>query len=278
MTTEPAPCPVGGDLIKRHKLSTRLWHWLSTAIMAVMLMSGLMIFNTHPRLYWGSYGADPDPAWLEIGATEDDKGYLRIGQLSINTTGVLGVSNGMQGAPTARAFPKWTTLPRYSDLVAARHWHLSFAWFFAAGTLLFGIWSVLNGHVRRDLLPTRSELSVRHLCREVAQHAKFCMPCGEDAVCYNALQKLVYLGVSGILIPVMILSGLTMSPWFNSIAPWLLDLFGGRQSARSIHFITAFAIIGFVIFHLFMVIAAGPLNEIRSMITGWFRLPMERDK
>ena len=274
-STEPEIVLKGGDVIARHALSTRLWHWISAAVIVVMLMSGLMIFNAHPRLYWGSYGANPDPAWLEIG-NERDQGYLRVGNTTLPTTGVLGLSPGPGDAMAKLAFPAWATLPSDYDLSKARRWHLSFAWLLTAGTLVFGLWSVLNGHLRRDLLPRASELSPRHIASQLGHHALFRMPCGAAACQYNILQKLVYLGVAGGLIPIMILSGLTMSPWVNSVAPWLLDLFGGRQSARSIHFITAFTLVLFVVVHVVMVVAAGPVNELRSMITGRFRLPRAR--
>ena len=267
----------GGDVVKRHRLSTRLWHWMSAGIMGVMLMSGLLIFNAHPRLYWGISGANSDPAWLEIGS-ENEKGYLRVAGAEVATTGVLGISEGPNDSVAKRAFPAWATLPSYFDLSAARRWHLSFAWFLAIGTLLFGIWSMMNGHFRNKLLPTFSELSPKNIWSVCKEHARFRFPCGEEACHYNVIQKIVYLGVSAGLIPVIILSGLTMSPWINAVAPWLLDLFGGRQSARSIHFIAAFLIVLFVITHLLMVIASGPFNELRSMITGWYRLPKEREK
>ena len=102
-------------------------------------------------------------------------------------------------------------------------------------------------------------------------------PRGEAARHYNVLQKLAYLGVLVVLIPVMILTGLTMSPSMDATWPWLLDLFGGRQTARSIHFIAAWALVGFLVVHLVMVVLAGPVNEIRSMITGRYRLPEEKD-
>ncbi len=277
MTPTVSPRPQGGDLIKRHRLSTRVWHWASAVLMTVMLMSGLMIFNAHPRLYWGSYGANPDPAWLEIGARGED-GYLRVGQRKFATSGVLGISAGPGTRPARRAFPAWATLPAFDGLSEARRWHLSFAWPFVVGTLAFGIWSILNGHVRRVLLPHLWELSPRHIWCQIRDHTLLRRPCPEAACTYNVLQKLVYLGVSGGLIPLMALSGLAMSPWMNAVAPWLLDLFGGRQSARSVHFIAAFLLLAFVGVHLAMMVAAGPVNELRSMITGWFRLPREKQK
>ena len=260
-------------IVLRHRLSTRLWHWTNAVVFFVMLMSGLMIFNAHPRLYWGQYGANPDPAWLEIGS-DGQHGFLRIGELTIDTTGVLGRWSDASGLH-ARAFPSWATIPSWYDLALSRHWHLTFAWLFAGGILLYGVWSVLNGHLRRDLAPRPAELKPGHLLADIKAHATLSFPRGEAARNYNTLQKLAYLAVLGVLLPVMILAGLAMSPAMDAAWPWLLDLFGGRQSARSIHFIAAFLLVLFVVVHLTMVVLAGPVNEIRSMITGRYRLPKE---
>ncbi len=269
--TDPLPA---GTIIYRHALSTRVWHWISVVLALILLMSGLMIFNAHPRLYWGSYGANADPAWLEIYA-QGDRGFLRLGGRTLETTGVLGVSKGPFGPVNQIAFPSWATLPNYYDLSAARRWHLSTAWFFALGTIGFGIWSILNGHLRRDLAPRWSELKPRHLAKECGNHLRMRHPHSTDGS-YNVLQKLAYLGVTAGLIPALILSGLTMSPWAVSVAPWLLDLFGGRQSGRSVHFIAAGLLVGFVALHLVMVVLAGPINHLRSMITGRFRIKAPR--
>ncbi len=91
------------------------------------------------------------------------------------------------------------------------------------------------------------------------------------------LQKFAYIGIV-IVLPLMLLTGLTMSPGVDSAAPWLLDLFGGRQSARSIHFILAWSIIAFVVIHLVAILAAGPINEIGSMITGRYAIEPEEEK
>ncbi|CAN5667766.1 cytochrome b/b6 domain-containing protein [soil metagenome] len=267
----------GGTVVRRHRLSTRLWHWINAAVLVILLMSGLMIFNAHPRLYWGEYGANPDPAWLEIGS-EGDEGYLRIGELSVTTTGVLGRWHDANGQLQRRAFPGWATIPSHYNLALSRRWHLSFAWLFAGGIVVYGLWSLGNGHFRRDLLPRPAELRPGHLWQDIKHHASLRFPTGEAARHYNVLQKAAYLGVIAVLIPVMILTGLTMSPGMAATWPWLLDLFGGRQSARSIHFIAAVALVLFVVVHLVMVVLAGPVNEIRSMITGRFRLPGERGR
>jgi Ni/Fe-hydrogenase b-type cytochrome subunit len=267
--------PRGGDLVRRHRLSTRIWHWVNVVVFFVMLMSGLMIFNAHPRLYWGEYGANPDPAWLQIG-NEVDRGYLRVGTLELDTTGVLGVQT-VNGRDQARAFPPWATIPSTYDLALSRRWHLTFAWVFAAGIVLYGLWSLVNGHVR-DLMPKAAELRPGHIWHDIRQHATLNFPKGEAARRYNVLQKLAYLGVLVVLIPVMILTGLAMSPSMDATWPWLLDLFGGRQTARSIHFVAAWLLVLFLLVHLAMVVLAGPINEIRSMVTGYYRLPREKDR
>ncbi len=280
MSTETAPgsaSPAGGDLVRRHRLSTRIWHWINAATLVVLLMSGLMIFNAHPRLYWGQYGANPDPAWLQIGSAED-RGYLRIGDVQIETTGVLGRWSDSAGRTHTRAFPSWSTIPSNYNLALARRWHLTFAWVLALGIASYVMWIVVNGHFRRDLLPERRELAPGHVWREIWHHATLNFPKGAAAARYNVLQKLSYVSVIVVAIPVMVLTGLTMSPSMVATWPWLLDVFGGRQSARSIHFIVATFLVLFVIVHLVMVVLAGPFNEVRSMITGWFQLPREKDQ
>lgn len=269
--------PEQRPLVYRHRLFTRAWHWINALTVFVMLMSGLMIFNAHPRLYWGEYGANYDRAWLQIGATAT-QGQLQIGKLRIETTGVLGRWKDKQGNIQTRAFPWWATIPSGYSLSGARRWHLAFAWILSLGTIAYWLTSLLNRHVQRDLAPRKGELRPSHIWHDIKQHARLRFPTGEAATRYNILQKLAYLGVIFILIPVVILTGLTMSPAMNAAWPWLLDLFGGRQSARSIHFICAMLFALFILVHLIMVLLAGPINEIQSMITGRYRLPRERAK
>jgi thiosulfate reductase cytochrome b subunit len=264
-----------GDLVKRHRLSTRIWHWVNAVALLILLMSGLMIFNAHPRLYWGQYGADPDAAWLEIG-DKGGAGYLQIGDARINTTGVLGVFTDADGAARTHAFPYWATIPSSYNLADARIWHLAFAWVLALGLLFYMIRSLWNGHISRDLHITRPEWSPRHIWQDIKNHALLRFPTGIEAIKYHILQKLSYISVIFVAIPLMILTGLTMSPGVNAAWPWLLDIFGGRQSARSIHFIVAFFLVAFFLVHMAMVLLAGPYNEVRSIITGKFRLPPER--
>lgn len=251
----------------RHRLSTRIWHWLNVVSLMVMLMSGLMIFNAHPRLYWGDHGAQPDAPWLEIRSVED-RGELRIGGIVVDTTGVLGRWTDGEGQVRTRAFPAWATLPSGYNLSLARDWHLTFAWVFMAGLVSYLLRSVMNGHLWRDLLPQRQEMTPRHIGQDILDHLRLRFPKGEAAHRYNILQKLAYLSVLAVLLPGMVLSGLAMSPAVLAGWPWLLTLFQGHASARSVHFIFATLLVGFVLVHLAMVLLAGPITGIRSMITG----------
>jgi Ni/Fe-hydrogenase b-type cytochrome subunit len=223
------------NLVFRHRLLTRIWHWINAVAVIVLLMSGLTISNAHPRLYWGQFGANLDTAWLEL-----------------------------------PRFPGWATIPSTYNLALARHWHLAFAWVLACGLLIFLLWSLINKHLQKDIALSRAEVAPRHLWEDIKKHLRFDFHSSEAR--YNPLQKITYSVVIFGLIPLAILTGLTMSPGMNAAWPWLLDLFGGRQSARSLHFIAATGLAAFIVVHLILVILAGPINEIRSMITGWFRL------
>ena len=261
--------------VYRHRLPTRLWHWTNAITLLIMLMSGLMIFNAHPRLYWGEYGANADYAWLEIGSTPDT-GFLRVGSLKVETTGVLGRWTDGDGVQKTWAFPGWATIPTSYSLADGRRWHLFFAWALAIALTLYMFWMAIGGHLRKDLHVRRAEWSPKHIWHDIKDHARLRFPTGAAAARYNILQKLSYIGVIFVLMPLMILTGLTMAPGINASAPWLLDLFGGRQSARSLHFIAAWLLVGFFFVHIAMVLLAGPINEIRSMLTGWFRLPPDK--
>jgi thiosulfate reductase cytochrome b subunit len=273
MVTEPPPAP--GQLVRRHALATRVWHWLNVVAVTVMLMSGLMIFNAHPRLYWGKAGHNYDRAWLTI-TGDGTKGRLTIGPVTIPTTGVLGRWTDGAGVPQRRAFPSWATIPSWYDLALARRWHIAFAWALVLPGLAYWLWAFLFGHARRDLLPTRAQLRPGHIWADVRNHARLRFPTGLDATTYNVLQKLSYVGIIFVVLPLLVLTGLTMSPAMDAAWPWLPQLFGGRQSARSIHFLMTTALVAFVVVHLVMVLLSGPVNGIRSMVTGRFRLPKAR--
>jgi thiosulfate reductase cytochrome b subunit len=263
------------EMFYRHTLPVRVMHWINAIVLAIMFMSGLQIFNAHPALYWGK-SADFDHPILSLTATQDAQGNLQgltqIGDWHFNTTGVLGVSNA-DGQPAVRGFPDWATLPGPQWLAMGRLWHLFFAWLLVANGVAFALYAFGQGHFKRDLLPTRADLG--HLGREILDHARLRFPKGKAAKRYNALQKLTYFSVIFILGPLIVLTGLTMSPTIDSAFPQLLWLFGGRQSARTIHFICAFSFLGFFIVHIVMVVLSGTWNNIRSMITGRYAIAPE---
>jgi len=260
------------ELIYRHALIVRLTHWINVLCLLVLLMSGLQIFNAHSTLYWGSK-SEPDRAVLSMRTVQRDDGsyagLTTVGPWTFNTTGVLGLSGSGENLES-RGFPSWITLPSYRDLATGRRWHFAFAWLFVLNGLAYLAYSLWSGHARRDLAPTRSELE--HIGTSVSEHIRFRFPKGEKAKHYNVLQKLAYLAVIFGLLPLVVLSGLTMSPALDAAFPFLLDIFGGRQSARTVHFLCATGIVLFVLVHVFMVFASGLWNNLRSMITGRYAI------
>jgi thiosulfate reductase cytochrome b subunit len=202
----------------------------------------------------------------------------RIADWSLDTTGVLGVSFDENGRIARRAFPFWLTLPSQTNLALARDWHFAIAWLFVLNGAVYLLFGLFSGHFRRDLAPNADQLRPRHILTDIWDHLRLRRPRGEAARRYNVLQKFTYLTVIFVLLPAMVLSGLTMSPAVTAVFPFLFDLFGGRQSARTIHFLAANLIVLFVLVHLFQVVVAGVLNEMRSMITGRYVMPQERGK
>ncbi len=243
------------------------------ACLIILLMSGLQIFNAHPALYWGKDSHFDSPA-LSIGAERDAsgawQGITRIGGYRFDTTGVLGIS-GPSDDLERRAFPAWATLPGPRWLAKGRQWHFLAGWIFAPMLTAYLLYLVFSGQLKRRLLPRRDEW--RHLGETIRDHVRLRFPRGEEARHYNLLQKLTYLLVLLGLLPLVVLTGLTMSPTMDAAWPWLLDAFGGRQSARTIHFLCALALLAFFLVHLALVLVSGVFNNLRSMITGRYALP-----
>ena len=218
---------------KRHHLTTRVWHWVNAVALIVLFMSGLNIFNAHPRLYWGEAGFDPRDAWLIL-----------------------------------ERFPHWLTIPGYYSLADARLWHLFFAWVLSIGLTIFMLWSLINRHIQRDLQITRREWRWSNIRQDIKDTATLNIQKGGDSKGYKVLQKMTYILIIFVLLPLVIFTGITMSPAMNANWPWLTDVFGGRQSARSIHFIVAWTLAVIFVVHFVMVLLSGPIRQIRAMITG----------
>jgi thiosulfate reductase cytochrome b subunit len=228
-----------GRLIRRQKLATRVTHWIWTVCLFFLLLSGLQIFNAHPALYLGDEsGFTYDNAILEI-----------------------------------EGFPSWLTIPSTQDLATGRVVHFFFAWILMATLAAWLVTSLRNRHLRKDLLPTARD--ARNLVPDIRDHLKLRFI---HAVRYSPLQQLAYGGVLFVLFPLIILTGLSMSPGMNAVLPWLPELFGGRQGARTIHFAVMVLLVVFFIVHMAMIVLAGPLNELRSIVTGRYRLSPARKK
>ncbi len=263
-------------LVRRHSGVTRVTHWVNVLAVSLLLMSGLQIFNAHPALYWGQTSTFAEP-WMSMSMQErNDRpvGVTTLGGARFETTGLFGYS-GQVGKREPRGFPAWATVPSYRDLASGRRWHFFFAWLFVINGLVYLGFALAGGHLRRDLLPTRAQLRPRSIRRDVIDHLRLRFPKGEAARTYNFLQKVAYLAMILAVLPLMLLTGLSMSPGFNAAAPWLIDLFGGRQSARSVHFICAGLIVLFVLVHVALVVLSGFWNNMRSMITGRYAIETE---
>jgi thiosulfate reductase cytochrome b subunit len=272
-----APAAPSRSLYYRHALAVRVMHWINAVALTLMLMSGLQIFNAHPALYVGDSSYSGRPAWLEIGAREDAQGkpigYTRLFGHEFITTGVLGLSTD-DARMYAQGFPSWLTIPSHQWLAMARSWHFFFAWVFLINGLCFIVYTIASRHLARDLLPTRRDL--RGIGTSIVDHLRFRHPVGEEAKRYNVLQKFAYLTVIFVLLPLIVLMGLGMSPRLDTLFGGWVGWFGGRQTVRSIHFIVAWLLVAFVLIHVFEVIVTGFWNNLRSMITGRYRIPQEK--
>ncbi|HVW71351.1 MAG TPA: cytochrome b/b6 domain-containing protein [Steroidobacteraceae bacterium] len=260
----------------RHPLPVRLWHWANAAAVLVLLLTGLLIFDIHPHLYWGEAGQEGEGAFVSFSGQHLDQKVprteLQIGSGRWNTTGKLGstLEDGFGGRYLLVASP-----PEDWQFGATRGWHFAFAWLLGLSLPLYAVYLLASRRLDRTLLPTRGELRPRSMAHELWEHLRLRRARGEAARHYNSLQKLTYLLVIFVLIPGMVLSGLAMSNTLSAAWPALSELFGGHQTARSIHFITAMLLVAFVLVHVFQVFVAGFVNLMRSMITGRFVVERE---
>ncbi len=258
--------------ILRHRWPLRVMHWINLACMLAMIGSGLQILNAHPALYWGEVSHFETPL-LATGAVTrggEMRGLTKVGAARFDTTGVFGVTRDAQGRATRAVVPGWAMIPGTRNLAVGRRWHFFFAWAWVLNGLAYLAWSLASRHLSRDLAMGRRDW--RQVPRSILDHLRFRHPVGDEAARYNPLQKLAYLGVIFVLPPLIVLTGLAMSPQMDSVMGGFLQLVGGRQSARTLHFAAMALFVLFAVVHVAMVFYAGPINEMRSMITGRFRV------
>jgi thiosulfate reductase cytochrome b subunit len=261
----------GGPVVRRHSIAVRATHWLSALALLVLIASGLQIFNAAPYLD-ASDKSNPAHRVLAFGSDSagggKPHGVVVVFGHAFSTGHLFGYTDNGQGDLAERAFPGWMTLPGYQDLAGGRLWHFFFAYVF----VLCGIVYIVAGLLRRDLgdivlrpadLPKLWPMQAYYLRlrRDPPPHGK-----------YNPLQKLAYTFVLFVFSPLIVLSGLALSPGVDAIAGPLTSAFGGRQFARLWHFVFMLALIGFIGVHLVLVASTGVVNNLRSMILGTYRL------
>jgi thiosulfate reductase cytochrome b subunit len=223
----------------RHSALVRVTHWITTLCCLALLVTGAEIVISHPRFYWGETGNVlttplfqlPIPASRHL--VQTGYGY------------VLPDQNG------------WS-----------RYLHFQAAWIAVLTGLLYVISMLFTGHLRKDLLPDKSDLSWRSFSTTVASHLRFARPSEAEAWSYNLLQRLSYLFVIFVLFPLVIWTGLAMSPAFVSAFPATVNVLGGQQSARTLHFFVSLALLLFLLVHVVMIFLAGFSSRMRAMITG----------
>jgi thiosulfate reductase cytochrome b subunit len=224
---------------KRHAVLVRVTHWFTVIAFFALLVSGGEIVLSHPRFYWGETGNVNTQPWLNL--------HLPSSRASV---------------PTGYGY----VLPDQNGW--SRYLHFEAAWLLVGTGLLYVLWGTFTGHFRRAVVPRTRDLSPKSLASSMVQHMKFARPSPDEAWSYNVLQRLAYLVVVFVLIPLMVWSGLAMSFAFNSAFPLTASLLGGHQTARSIHFLTTILLVGFLTVHVGMVVLAGFRNRMRAMLTG----------
>jgi thiosulfate reductase cytochrome b subunit len=239
------PFVSGGDT-PRHAATVRITHWLTALCFFALLLSGIEILISHPRFYWGEAGNVQTPALF-----------------------ILPIPASRASVPTGYGY----VLPDQNGWSRALHFQAAWAAVFTG--LLYLVSGLLTGHFRRNLLPSRAALSWRAVSRVVVHHLRFERPGDAEAWSYNVLQRLTYLKVIFILFPLVIWTGLAMSPAVASALPGVVTVFGGQQSARTIHFFVSVALVLFVLIHVAMVWMAGFRSRMRAMITGRAGRPKE---
>lgn len=217
-----------------HSISVRICHWINLVASVYLVVSGIHILLDFPELYWGHTGYRGYPALFKLA----DWG------LSWDAAGKLG------------------------DRRWGRNYHITFAWVFLINGLIYVGWNLYTRHFRNRMMPSREEMTAARLRTEVADHVRWRWRRHGSSGEYGVLQKMSYLLLIFVFMPFMIMSGVAQSPGYTAAMPWLLDLFGGRQSARTLHTIGTVVLVLFVIVHLLEIVAAGFFSRVRSMITG----------
>lgn len=240
----PDPASLGDSVSPRHAAFVRVTHWITALCFLALLVSGIEIVISHPRFYWGETGNSLTPVLFKIpipssrGTVPTGYGYVMPDQ------------NG------------WS-----------RYLHFEAAWGAVLTGLAYILWGLWRGHFRKNLFPAPGDRSWGAIRGVLAKHLRFKRPDAAEAFSYNVLQRVAYLGVIFVLFPLVIWTGMAMSPGFDSAYPAAVNVLGGRQSARTLHFLISVALLLFFLVHIAMVVWAGFGNRMRAMITGTATVP-----
>lgn len=239
---------MAGSVVRpRHAAAVRVTHWITTLAFLALLVSGVEILMSHPRFYWGETGNVMTPPLFK-----------------------LPFPASRATVPTGYGY----VLPDQNGW--SRYLHFQSAWVVVLTGVVYVAIGLFKGHFRRNLLPARAGLGPRSLSLAIVRHLRFPRPGAEEAWSYNVIQRLTYLLVIFVLFPLVIWTGLAMSPAIASATPAAVTLLGGQQSARTIHFFVSVLLVLFLLVHIVMVWLAGFRNRVRAMITGRLPTSMER--
>lgn len=223
----------------RHSALVRVTHWLTVISFLALLVTGLEIVVSHPRFYWGE-----------------------TGNVHMKPLFTIPIPSSRESVPTGYGY----VMPDQNGW--SRYLHFESAWVLVLTALVYGISSLLNGHFRRDLVPERGQRSLGAHWKRITQYLKRTPPGENESESYNVLQRTTYLAVIFVLFPLVILTGLALSPSFNAAFPVVVNSFGGRQSARTLHFFLTWALVLFFAVHVVMIAVSGFWRRMRGMITG----------
>jgi len=244
-----------GTAAPAHARWVRISHGIVAVSLLTLAVTGFVILMAHPRLYWGEVGNDLTPALIELPISRNHQ-------------------HGGWEAPTPipQGAPGAISASRTFDIFNQNGWgrslHFLAAWWLVLPGLVYLLAGIAGGHFRDHIWPKGREVAPRLIWRDVIDHLRMRIPAGSAGPSYGLLQKCAYTFVVFVAAPLIVVTGLTMSPAITGAAPFLLDLFGGYQSARTIHFFTFVVLVSFVLVHVVMVIKSGFRRQIRAMTVG----------
>jgi thiosulfate reductase cytochrome b subunit len=242
----PAVSQLEMTIARRHAGVVRLTHWLTFIAFVALLVTGFEIVISHPRFYWGE-----------------------VGNVNTKPLFVIPIPSSRDTVPTGYNY----LMPDQNGW--SRYLHFEAAWLCILVGLVYGIYGVASGHFRKNLVPERCDWNWRAFRERVAKYLRREPPDHAEENSYNVLQRTAYIVVIFVLFPLIIWTGLAMSPTFTAAFPWTAASLGGRQSARTIHFFVSWLLLAFLVVHVAMVAVSGFWPRVRAMFTGYVRKSKE---